>query len=66
MTGTVPAGGYFDNSIICYPDWHAFHRWYDINTTEGQKGMNAFLRSLTPVEQLGCFDIYNACDAGGG
>lgn len=64
LNGTVPPGGYFDNSIICYPDWHAFHQWYDINTTEGQKGMNAFLRSLTPQEQLGCFDIFNSCDAG--
>jgi hypothetical protein len=64
MTGTVPAGGYFDNSIICYANWHAFHQWYDINTTEGQKGMNAFLRSLTPMQQLGCFDIYATCDGG--
>lgn len=64
MTGTVPQGGYFDNSIICYPNWHAFHQWSDINTTEGQKGMNAFLRSLTPQQQLGCFDIYNTCDGG--
>lgn len=66
VNGTVPPGGYFDNSIICYPNWHAFHTWYDINTPEGQKGMNAYLRSLTPEEQLGCFDIYSTCDAGGG
>ncbi len=66
MTGTVPPGGYFDNSIICYTDWHAAHQWTDINTPAAQKGMNAYLRSLTPAQQLGCFDLYAACDAGGG
>jgi hypothetical protein len=64
MRGTVPPGGYFDNNIICYPDWHAFHQWSDISTSEGQKGMNAYLRSLTPQQQLGCFDIYSTCDGG--
>jgi hypothetical protein len=64
MTGTVPTGGYFDESILCYKDWHMFHQWSDINTSEGQKGMNAYLRSLTPMQQLGCFDIYSACDGG--
>jgi hypothetical protein len=64
MRGTVPPGGYFDNSILCYPDWHMFHQWSDISTAEEQKGMNAYLRSLQPQEQLGCFDIYAKCDGG--
>jgi hydroxypyruvate isomerase len=55
MHGLVPDGGYFDESIICYKDWHLAHQWTDINTSEGQKGMNAYLRSLTPAQQLGCF-----------
>jgi len=63
-TGTVPPGGYFDPSIICYTDWHLAHQWTDISTTEGQIGMNAYLRSLTPKEQVGCFDLFTSCDGG--
>jgi hypothetical protein len=63
-TGTVPAGGYFDPNIICYTDWHLAHQWRDINTTEGQIGMNAYLRSLAPKEQEGCFDLFSSCDSG--
>jgi len=64
LTGTVPPGGYFDPAIICYASWHLAHQWTDINTTEEQTGMTAYLRSLTPKEQLGCFDIFSACDGG--
>jgi hypothetical protein len=58
VTGTVPAGGYFDNSIIDYCAWHGFHTWSDIDTPDKQKGMNAYLRSLTPMEQVGCFELF--------
>jgi hypothetical protein len=64
FAGVVPQGGYFDNNIICYQDWHQVHQWIDISTPDQQKGMNAYLRSLTPMQQLGCFDIYSACDGG--
>jgi hypothetical protein len=65
--GTVPAGGYFDESIICYQNWHQFHTWWDIDTTAEQTGVVSFLRSLTPKEQLGCLDLFNAnsCADGG-
>jgi hypothetical protein len=55
--GTVPAGGYFDDSIICYSNWHQVHTWTDISTTAEQNGMVSYLRSLTPKQQLGCFDL---------
>jgi hypothetical protein len=64
LTGTVPAGGYFDPNIICYSNWHLAHQWTDISTPAEQTGMNAYLRSLTPKQQLGCFDIFSACDGG--
>jgi hypothetical protein len=57
--GTVPPGGYFDNNIICYPNWHQFHTWWDINTPAEQKGVVSYLRSLPPQEQLGCLDLFN-------
>jgi hypothetical protein len=67
VNGTVPAGGYFDPSIICYANWHQLHTWWDIDTTAEQTGVVAYLRSLTPKEQLGCFDLFNAntCADGG-
>jgi hypothetical protein len=55
--GTVPPGGYFDNSIICYSNWHQVHTWTDINTTAEQTGVVSYLRSLTPKQQAGCFDL---------
>lgn len=64
--GTVPPGGYFDNSIVCYSNWHQIHTWWDINTTAEQTGVVAYLRSLTPKEQYGCLELFNknACDGG--
>jgi hypothetical protein len=64
--GTVPSGGYFDDSIICYPVWHQVHTWWDIASPTQQKGINAYLRALTPREQYGCFELFNAnkCDGG--
>jgi hypothetical protein len=69
VNGTVPNGGYFDNTIIDYCTWHQFHTWADIDTPEAQKGMVAYLRSLTPMEQVGCFELFTAgsgmCSDGG-
>jgi hypothetical protein len=64
--GTVPPGGYFDPSIICYSNWHQIHTWFDISTPAEQTGMVAYLRSLTPKEQFGCLELFNmnACDGG--
>jgi hypothetical protein len=68
VRGTVPDGGYFDNTIAPYDEWHDFHRWADIDTPEKQTGVTAYLRSLTPAEQLGCNDVFKkggpGCDAG--
>jgi hypothetical protein len=65
--GTIPPGGYFNNNIICYPNWHQFHTWWDINTPAEQKGVVSYLRSLTPKEQLGCLDLFTSshCADGG-
>jgi hypothetical protein len=69
VNGTVPTGGYFDNSIIDYCTWHSFHTWMDISTPDQQKGINAYLRSLTPMEQVGCLELFTAgnpmCSDGG-
>jgi hypothetical protein len=67
--GTVPPGGYFDNSIVDYCIWHQLHTWTDISTLEAQKGMRAYLRSLTPMEQVGCLELFfngtSMCSDGG-
>jgi hypothetical protein len=69
VNGTVPPGGYFDDTIINYCTWHTFHTWTDINTPDEQTGMNAYLRSLTPMEQVGCLELFTAaspmCSDGG-
>jgi hypothetical protein len=62
--GTVPPGGYFDPSIVPYANWHLFHTWSDINTAEEQAGMTAYLRSLTPKEQLGCLELFSQSGPG--
>jgi hypothetical protein len=67
VNGTVPPGGYFENSIVPYCDWHSFHTWRDISTPAEQTGMLAYLRSLTPQEQIGClelFDLMKCADGG--
>jgi hypothetical protein len=66
VNGTIPPGGYFDNSIIPYCDWHAAHTWQDISTPAEQKGMLSYLRSLTPQEQVGCFELFTTQCADGG
>jgi hypothetical protein len=66
VSGTVPPGGYFDTSIVTYCLWNEFHRWTDIDTPAKQKGMRAYLRSLTPMEQVGCFELFSMnCSDGG-
>jgi hypothetical protein len=60
LHGTFPNGGKnFDWSIVSYPAWHNFHQWTDI-TADQQKGIVAYLRSLTPAPQAGApnFGIY--------
>jgi hypothetical protein len=53
LHGTFPNGGQdFDWSIVPYPAWHNFHQWTDI-TTDQQRGIVAYLRSLTPAPQAG-------------
>ncbi len=64
VDGVVPSGGYFDTTIVSYEEWHDFHRWADINTTEAQNGMLAYLRSLTPKEQVGCNDLFKKTGPG--
>jgi hypothetical protein len=67
VNGTVPPSGYYDNSITPYCIWHQVHTWTDIDTPDRQMGMRAYLRSLTPQEQTGCFELFasNQCSDGG-
>ena len=57
---TIPDGGTFDQHIVPYCVWHQIHLWRDIDTPEKQAGMRAYLRSLTPQEQAGCFELFKA------
>jgi hypothetical protein len=52
VNGVVPPGGYFDPNIISMMNWHSFHQWSDIQPDQ-YKGMVVYLRSLTPVAQMG-------------
>jgi hypothetical protein len=65
---TIADGGVFEPSIIPYCVWQTYHKWQDIDTREKQAGMRAYLRSLTPQEQTGCFELFklNACARDGG
>lgn len=67
--GTVPPGGYFDTSITDYCIWHQIHTWTDIDTPDKQRAMRAYLRSLTPMEQVGCLELFftgtSMCSDGG-
>jgi len=67
VNGIIPDGGTFDPAITPYCVWHFFHLWQDIDTPEKQAGMRAYLRSLTPQEQTGCFELFNQmmCADGG-
>jgi hypothetical protein len=49
--GTVPIGGYFDDSFISYDRWRSFHNWQ--MSPEEAKGVVVYLRSLTPQAQGG-------------
>ncbi len=60
--GVVPAGGYFDPSVICgtgprctvesaQMTWYQFHQWNV--TPEQATGLVVYLRSLTPSAQTG-------------
>jgi hypothetical protein len=66
LHGTFPPGAYFDNSIVLYPVWQTWHQWADI-TTDEQRGIIVYLRSLTPAPQKGApnFNVYNT-DSGSG
>ena len=49
--GVVPDGGYFDTSIISYGRWQRLHHWQF--APEDVKGVIVYLRSLTPMPQMG-------------
>jgi hypothetical protein len=67
VNGVIPDGGTFDPSIVPYCIWNFAHKWTDIDTPEKQAGMRAYLRSLTPQEQTGCFELFSTkkCADGG-
>jgi hypothetical protein len=64
LRGDFPDGGYFDKSIVTYAAWHNFHRWADI-TSDQQRGIITYLRSLTPRNQKGQVN-FNAFDTDSG
>jgi hypothetical protein len=49
--GVLPAGAYFDDTIVPRQQWSQFHRWG--MTAEQAKGMVVYLRSLVPQSQKG-------------
>jgi hypothetical protein len=49
--GIVPAGGYFDTTIVSQDQWHSFHQWQ--MTDEELFGLLVYLRSLPPKPQTG-------------
>jgi hypothetical protein len=49
--GKVPAGAYFDPSVVSYQQWQSFHVWR--MTAEEAKGVIVYLRALTPQTQTG-------------
>ncbi len=67
VNGVIPDGGTYDPSITPYCIWHLAHQWQDIDTPAKQEGMRAYLRSLPPQEQTGCFELFSqkACADGG-
>jgi hypothetical protein len=57
----VPAGGYFDTSIVTYTLWQTFHKW---DPGDAEKGLVVYLRSLTPTAQTGTSNFGGAFDGG--
>ncbi len=55
--GVIPPGGVFDQMIVPQFIWSYFHKWNDISTPDEQRGMVAYLRSLTPSAQGGTVDF---------
>lgn len=51
QNGVVPDGGYFDTSIVSYQRWQRLHHWQF--APEDVKGVIVYLRSLTPMPQMG-------------
>jgi hypothetical protein len=49
--GVVPAGGYFDTSIVDQQTWSGFHQWQ--MTNEELAGLLVYLRGLAPAKQQG-------------
>jgi hypothetical protein len=59
--GMVPAGGYFDTSIVPYNVWQTFHKW---DPGDAEKGLVVYLRSLTPTDQTGTSNFGGMFDGG--
>jgi hypothetical protein len=51
MNGTVPMGGYFDETVVPYDRWQGFHKWP--MTPDQARGIIVYLRALTPQMQTG-------------
>jgi hypothetical protein len=61
--GIVPAGGYFDATIVSYAQWQTFHKW-DVGDTP--QSIVVYLRSLTPAAQTGVANFGGRFGGGGG
>jgi hypothetical protein len=51
QNGTIPAGGYFDSTLVSQPKFQMFHQ-YNLTTAE-ETGIVLYLRGLTPTAQKG-------------
>lgn len=66
MSGVIPAGGYYDSTIIPQQIWQYFHKWTDITDAQTKKGVLIYLRALTPKPQGGKIDFQQLMMATGG
>ena len=65
QNGMVPAGGYFDSTIVAYTTWQMFHHW---DVEDAAQGVVIYLRSLVPAAQTGASNFggmfFNGRDGG--
>jgi len=61
--GVIPAGGYYDSSVIPQQIWSFFHKW--TLSPDEIRGLTAYLRALTPRSQGAKVDFSGYLNRGG-